>query len=78
MLLYESTGSGLLYPPRTQIIGFIEPKYYTINDTWALKPDYLGPWTLRDRYSTVLFFPRLPVTQQYYAGLGVNAGQNLS
>ena len=22
------------------------PKCYTINGIWALKPDYLGPWTL--------------------------------
>ena len=23
------------------------PKYYNINGIWALKPHYLGPWTLR-------------------------------
>ena len=33
--------------PGTQIIGFLGPKYYNINDLWALKPLYLGPWTLR-------------------------------
>ena len=25
------------------------PKYHPINGIWALKPHYLGPWTLRDR-----------------------------
>ena len=25
------------------------PKYYDITGTWALKPYYLGPWTLRAR-----------------------------
>ena len=33
--------------PRTQIIGFVGPKYYNINSIWTLKPYYLGPWTLR-------------------------------
>ena len=23
------------------------PKYYNVNGIWALKPYYLGPWTLR-------------------------------
>ena len=26
----------------------VGPKYYTINGIWALKPYYLGPWTLRE------------------------------
>ena len=25
------------------------PKYYNMNGIWGLKPDYLGPWTLRAR-----------------------------
>ena len=34
--------------PRTQIMGFhLEPKYYSINGIWALKPYYLRPWTLK-------------------------------
>ena len=24
------------------------PKYYNVNGIWALKPYYLGPWTLRE------------------------------
>ena len=27
------------------------PKYYTINGIWALKPHYLGPWTLKVCFS---------------------------
>ena len=27
----------------------LRPKYYNINCIWALKPPYLGPWTLRVR-----------------------------
>ena len=33
--------------PRTQITGFEGPNAYNINGIWALKPYYLGPWTLR-------------------------------
>ena len=33
--------------PRTQIIRVSGPKYHDINGSWALKPYYLGPWTLR-------------------------------
>ena len=44
-LRFGSTPKG----PRTQIIGFLGPKYYNINSIWALKPYYLGPWTLRGR-----------------------------
>ena len=29
------------------------PKYYSINGIWALKPYYLGPWTLRECHKTV-------------------------
>ena len=29
--------------PSTRALG---PKYYNINGIWALKPHYLGPWTL--------------------------------
>ena len=32
------------------------PKYCYRNGIWALKPWYLGPWTLRERYPTSLFF----------------------
>ena len=31
---------------RTPIIGFKGPKYYNIQNIWALKPYCLGPWTL--------------------------------
>ena len=31
--------------PRTQLV--LGPKYYIINDIWALEPYYLDPWTLR-------------------------------
>ena len=31
--------------PNNRVVG---PKYYDINGIWALKPCYLGPWTLRD------------------------------
>ena len=30
--------------PNFRVLG---PKYYDINGIWALKPYYLGPWTLR-------------------------------
>ena len=30
-------------------------KYYNINGIWALKPSYLGLWTLRDRVEGVGF-----------------------
>ena len=30
--------------PNSMVLG---PKYYNINGIWALKPHYLGPWTLR-------------------------------
>ena len=33
--------------PRTQIQRALGPKYYNIVGIWALKPYYLGPWTLR-------------------------------
>ena len=39
--------------PRTQIMGFWGPKYYDNNAIWALKPYYLGPWTLRGRYASI-------------------------
>ena len=29
--------------------GVLGPKYYHVNGIWALKPYYLGPWTLRVR-----------------------------
>ena len=32
--------------PNNRVLG---PKYYNINGIWALKPCYLGPWTLRVR-----------------------------
>ena len=40
---------ALIHPkgPRTQTIRVLGPKYYTVNRIWALKPYYLGPWTLR-------------------------------
>ena len=28
------------------------PKYYNINGIWALKPHYLGPWTLRVQHGS--------------------------
>ena len=31
--------------PNNRVLG---PKYYNINSIWALKPYYLGPWTLRE------------------------------
>ena len=34
--------------PRTQIMGVLGAKYYSVNGIWALKPYYLGPWTLRE------------------------------
>ena len=39
------------YPkgPRTQIIGFQGPNTIVCFGIWALKPYYLGPWTLRVR-----------------------------
>ena len=30
--------------PNDRVLG---PNYYNNNGSWALKPDYLGPWTLR-------------------------------
>ena len=41
--------SPIYYPkdPRTRIIGFLGPKYCNIIGIGALKPYYLGPWTLR-------------------------------
>ena len=30
------------------------PKYYNINGIWALKPHYLGPWTLRVQHGSFL------------------------
>ena len=30
--------------------GVLVPKYYDIHGIWALKPYYLGPWTLRVFY----------------------------
>ena len=33
--------------PRTKIVGFLRPEYFNIGCIWALKPHYLGPWTLR-------------------------------
>ena len=33
--------------------GVSGPKYYNINGIWALKPSYLGPWTLRALRSEV-------------------------
>ena len=27
-------------------MGVLGPQYYDMNDIWALKPYYLGPWTL--------------------------------
>ena len=51
--LTHKVGSKALANP---IIGPKDPKikasgpiYYTINGIWTLKPDYLGPWTLRAR-----------------------------
>ena len=32
--------------PKFKVLG---PKYDIINSIWALKPDYLSPWTLRAR-----------------------------
>ena len=29
--------------PNNRVLG---PKYYDINGIWALKPSYLGPWTV--------------------------------
>ena len=34
------------------------PKYYSINGIWALKPYYLGPWTLRVRYCFLSTYSR--------------------
>ena len=36
--------------PNNRALG---PKYYSINGIWALKPYYLGPWTLRTCFATV-------------------------
>ena len=33
--------------PRTQNNSVLGLKYYSINGNWALKPYYLGAWTLR-------------------------------
>ena len=35
---------------RTQNDRVLGPKYYNINGIWALKPCYLGPWTLRELF----------------------------
>ena len=45
-----SNCSGLPKPngpkdPNNRVLG---PKYYNIHGIWALKPKYLGPWTLRE------------------------------
>ena len=32
--------------PNNRALG---PKYYNINGIWALKPYYLGPWTLKEK-----------------------------
>ena len=29
--------------------GVLGPEYYAVDGIWALKPYYLGPWTLWDR-----------------------------
>ena len=29
-------------------MGVLGPKYYNVNDIWALNPHYLGPRTLRE------------------------------
>ena len=41
----QDTSGKLPIPkaPRTQMIGFLGPKYYNINCTWAPKPYDLGP-----------------------------------
>ena len=33
--------------PNNRVLG---SKYLTVNGIWALKPHYLGPWTLRKGY----------------------------
>ena len=35
--------------PNNRVLG---PKYYIISGIWALKPYYLGPWTLRGSKNT--------------------------
>ena len=35
--------------PNNKVLG---PKYYGVNGIWALKPHYLGPWTLRVNHSS--------------------------
>ena len=39
--------------------GVLGPKYYNINGIWALKPYYLGPWTLRVKIVTPTRHPKL-------------------
>ena len=55
--------SGYRKGPRTQIIGFHGPS------TWALKPYYLGPWTLRVRVTkrelSSVFFEWLNLVRIY-------------
>ena len=51
----EVKGNGTSKPkgskdPNNRVL---EPKYYNMNGIWALKPYYLGPWTLRDRFWVV-------------------------
>ena len=51
LMLPISRKIKILFPkgPRTQIIGrVLGAKYHNVNGSWALKPYYLGPWTLRD------------------------------
>ena len=43
-MVYRVSGLGSK-DPNNRVLG---PKYHNINGIWALKPYYLGPWTLRD------------------------------
>ena len=44
------------------------PKYYNLNGIWALKPYYLGPWTLRGEIAKQL--GSLPLCRLWQTGGG--------
>ena len=39
---------------------YFGPKYYNLNGVWDLKPNYLGPWTLRICFGVVRDLTLIP------------------
>ena len=56
----------------------LEPKYYNMNGIWALKPYYLGPWTLRVGVQVYQEYPlrTLKPTNSTYLALRVQVPNN--